>query len=71
MFELNSPNYLFGKYLDFFDEFINRYINESKRAYYSTVTSFDKTGLGLEVKELYQKLMEIKKQEYHEDLDKE
>ncbi len=68
MFSLNGPNYLFGKYLDFFDEFINRYIDESKRAYYSTVTTFDKTGLGLEVKELYMKLMDIKKEERHEDL---
>ena len=60
---------MFAKYLDFFDEFINRYIDESKRAYYSTVTSFNKTELGLQVKELHRQLMDMRKEEIHEDPD--
>jgi len=31
------------------------------------VTSFNKTELGEEVKELYKKVMELKKVEWHED----
>ena len=63
MFGLGGPNLMFAKYLDFFDEFINRYIDES------TVTSFNKTELGLQVKELHRQLMDMRKEEIHEDPD--
>jgi hypothetical protein len=46
IFGLNGPTLVWAKYLDFYEEFIIRYIDESKRSYYSTVTSFDKTALG-------------------------
>jgi len=33
---------LFGKYVDFFEEFINRYIDEAKRIYgYNSSTGFN------------------------------
>lgn len=52
---LAAPNYLLAKYVDFFDEFITRYIDESKRIYgYSSTTSFNREELGKNVKRLHQ-----------------
>lgn len=48
---------MYARYIDFYLEFIDRYIDESKKSYYSTVTYFNKTELGASVKESYNKLI--------------
>lgn len=55
VWSLGPPNYLFARYVDFFEEFITRYIDEAKRIYgYSTSTSFNREDLGKNVRQLYQ-----------------
>ncbi len=52
--------------MDFFEEFINRYLEEAKRMYgYSGATTiFNKEELGKNVKRLYEELVEeLKKEE--------
>ena len=73
VWSLGPPNYLFGRYVDFFEEFITRYIDEARRIYgYSTSTSFNREELGNSVKQLYQDCLEKNKQvpiefNYHDE----
>jgi hypothetical protein len=58
IWSMGPPNYLFGKYVDFFEEFITRYIDESKRIYgYNTTTSFNREELGKNAKKLYEECL--------------
>lgn len=54
VWSLGPPNYLLARYVDFFEEFINRYLDEAKRIYgYSASTGFSKEELGKNTKKLY------------------
>jgi hypothetical protein len=59
IWNLGPPSFIFGKYTDFFDEFINRYLEEAKRMYgYSGAsTVFNKEELGKNVKKLYDEIL--------------
>lgn len=43
-----------SKYVSFFDDFINKYIDDAKRMYYSS--GFNKEDLGKNVRKLYDEL---------------
>lgn len=43
VWSLGPPSYLYGKYVDFFEEFIQRYMDESRRIYgYSSTSNFNR-----------------------------
>ena len=57
VWSLGPPNYLLSKYVDFFEEFIHRYLDEAKRIYgYSGSTGFSKEELGKNTKKLYEEV---------------
>jgi len=53
VWSLGPPSYLFGKYVDFFEEFIHRYIEESKRIFGYSSSNFNREELGKNVRKLY------------------
>jgi hypothetical protein len=62
---LGPPSFIHGKYVDFFEEFINRYLEEAKRMYgYSGAsTAFNKEEVGKNVKKLYEDILDSLKKE--------
>lgn len=65
VWSLGPPNYVLARYVDFFEEFINRYLEEAKRMYgYSGAsTVFNKEELGKNVKKLYEDILEARRKE--------
>ena len=59
VWNMGPPNYLLAKYVDFFEEFIQRYTDEAKRLYgYSGSTGFNKEELAKNTKRLHQEVKE-------------
>lgn len=50
IFEWKSPTLLMSRFVDFFEEFINRYIDDAKRHYNYHSMGFNKEEVGKEVK---------------------
>lgn len=68
LWALPAPSFIAACYVDFFDEFIERYLAETKRIMFHSPSMLNKEELAKTVKALYEEVLKLRKIDEEEQL---